>query len=59
MNLLSPKRDEMGITPIQPFPVEGKGSGSPSLDGEDKGGVPNLFSREFTKDKKKFFSKTS
>jgi hypothetical protein len=42
----------MGITPIQPFPVEGKGSGSPPLDGDDKGGVPNLFSKEHTKDTK-------
>jgi hypothetical protein len=44
-----PERDETGITPIQPFPVEGKGSGSLSLDGQDKGGVPNLFSKEATK----------
>src|ERR1051325_7054854 len=52
MSLRSPKSDEMGATPIQPFPVEGKGSGSPPFDGEDKGGVPNLFSKESTKDMK-------
>jgi hypothetical protein len=49
----------MGITPIQPFPSKGKAPDLLPLEGEDKGGVPNLFSKEFTKDTKKFFSKTS
>src|ERR1044071_8270409 len=43
MRLRSPAEHEMelipqGLTPIQPFPVEGKGS-DPPLDGEDTGGV--------------------
>jgi len=32
------KRISQGLTPIQPFPVEGKGS-PPPVDGEDTGGV--------------------
>jgi len=43
------KRIPQGLTPIQPFPVEGKGS-PPPVDGEDTGGVlrpsPLLFSKE-------------